>query len=109
MEIFFKAKLPDKLIGRMPGRRREFLYWRCNAFVEPMVVPWKLVDAIAKNRVSGESGIRGDRDLYLLEFENGECISGKVDRFGEQTVLLSSKRFPSAEVELRPRQGHSQG
>ncbi|MFN8741250.1 MAG: TlpA family protein disulfide reductase [Pirellula sp.] len=77
-----------------------FLLWKCNAFLEPMVVPWNVVDSISQNLTNEKVKEIDETQLYVVEFENGESISGRIEQLDERTIKLTSNRYAPTQIDL---------
>jgi thiol-disulfide isomerase/thioredoxin len=77
-----------------------FLHWKCNAFLEPMVVPWNAVDSISQNLTNEQVKEIDETQLYVVEFENGESISGRIEQLDDRTIKLTSNRYAPTEIDL---------
>jgi hypothetical protein len=76
------------------------LLWKCNAFLEPMVVPWNVVDSISHNLTTDQAKVIDETQLYVVEFENGESISGRIEQLDERAITLTSNRYAPTQIDL---------
>lgn len=94
---YFSAQSSDRIAEKDRG---EFLIWQCNAFLEPMLIPWKVVDSISQNQTSDAVAVFEGKPHYVIELVNGESVSGRIEGINAQRVQLSSDRYTPVEIEL---------
>jgi thiol-disulfide isomerase/thioredoxin len=79
---------------------QDFLIWKCNAFREPMLVPWNVVDSISHNLTINQPKVINETQLYVVDLEDGESISGRIERLDDRTIQLSSSRYTPIQIDL---------
>ncbi|XZE21597.1 TlpA family protein disulfide reductase [Pirellulaceae bacterium SH449] len=93
---------PNDTKTNTPAANAKHLLWKCNAFLEPMLVPWDVIDSISFARdsarsTSPETSPPNGPALYVVEFENGDSITGQLEQTDRGTLVLKSDRFETAE------------
>ncbi len=87
---YFSAQSSDRIAEKDRG---EFLIWQCNAFLEPMLIPWKVVDSISQNQTGDAVTEFEGKSYYVIELVNGESVSGRIEGINAERVQLSSDRY----------------
>lgn len=95
----FQGDFYDRDIQR-DSASNEFLVWKCNAFLEPMLVPWSVVDSISHNLTNNQTREITDSQLYVVELEDGESVSGRIEQLDDRTIQLTSSRYAPTQLNL---------
>lgn len=73
------------------------LAWHCPAFQSDIVVPWSMVERISQplakqHEMEANSG-SSNNNLFIVELQSGESLSGEIIQLDEQMMELDCKRF----------------
>lgn len=100
----FSAELlkPNDTKTKITSAQDRHVLWKCNAFSEPMLVPWNVIDSISFTRDGARSAtpetiaLNGPA-LYVVEFENGDSLTGQIEQTDRGTLVLKSDRFETTD------------
>jgi thiol-disulfide isomerase/thioredoxin len=93
---------PNDSKSNITAAQHRHVLWKCNAFSEPMLVPWDVIDSISFARdgtrsANPETSILKGPALYVVEFENGDILTGQIEHTDRGTLVLKSDRFETKE------------
>jgi thiol-disulfide isomerase/thioredoxin len=77
-----------------------FFYWSCPTFREPLRANWNKVESITFDRKNaGERG-KANRELFVLEFRSGDCVTGAIESLNSDIVQFRSERFGAQTIAI---------
>lgn len=77
------------------------LVWRCPSFGSDLIVPWNAVDSIVQPLKKRSQGEAATETHFIVEMQNGEALTGKINDIGEEFVDLDSELAGNKRIPIR--------